>query len=105
MARGGYGNRGVPLAERVRAGAAPAVATPAGPAPAPVPAPNRPPCPAKHCWISLPVDDSAPRPGLLLEWRKGEAGRWEGRVVYLAMLRGERWSLVEEWIPAALLTS
>ena len=93
MAAGGYGRgSGVPLQDRVRGAAA---------APAPEPLG----CPARHCWISLPLDGSAPRPGLLVEWRKAEHGRWEGRVVYLAELRAGRWSLVEEWVAAELLTT
>lgn len=92
MARGGYGNRGVPLDQRVRTTSpTPPAATVA--------------CPARHCWISLPVDGSVPRPGLLLDWRKGDLGRWEGRVVYLAQLRPGAWATVEEWIPAELLTT
>ncbi|MEI2713517.1 MAG: hypothetical protein V9G04_09560 [Nocardioides sp.] len=90
MARGGYGNTGVPLHERVRVDVTDARAGA---------------CPAKHCWISLPVDGSEPRPGLLLEWRKGDVGRWEGRVVYVAALRPGAWATVEEWIPAELLTT
>jgi hypothetical protein len=43
------------------------------------------------------------RPGLLVEWRQaGDA--WEGRVVYAVRLRPDAWQLVEEWLPAALLT-
>lgn len=86
---------GVRLQDRVRAGGG-------GPA-EPVAVPEREPCPARHVWVSLPVDATEVRPGLLLEWRKA-AHRWEGRVVYLAELRPGRWSLVEEWIPAELLT-
>lgn len=84
---------GIPLRDRVRPGTPP----PAGDGPA------REPCPARHVWVSLPVDATETRPGLLLEWRKA-AHRWEGRVVYLAELRPGRWSLVEEWIAAELLT-
>jgi hypothetical protein len=43
------------------------------------------------------------RPGLLVEWRRAAAG-WEGRVVYAAELRAGQWALVEEWLPATLLT-
>ena len=55
--------------------------------------------------MSLPVDGPRPRPGLLVEWRQVERGRWEGRVAYVAQLRPGRWALVEEWIPAELLTT
>ena len=60
-------------------------------------------CPARHCWVTVPVDGPEARPGLLLEWRQADRGRWEGRVVYVAQLRPERWSLVEEWVAAELL--
>lgn len=63
------------------------------------------PNPGRHCWISLPVDGSTPRPGLLLEWRQVVRGRWEGRVVYVAQLRPGRWAVVEEWVAAELLTA
>jgi len=68
------------------------------------PVPSEPPCPARHCWVSLPVDSNSPRPGLLLEWRKSEYGRFEGLVSYPALLRPGRWSIVIEWVSAELLT-
>jgi hypothetical protein len=95
---GGWARRGsgVPLAQRVRGGAAPA--------------PERPGayCPGRHCWVSGAVDaEGVKRPGLLLEWRQ-VAGRWEGRVTYVARLRpleaNGGWAVVEEWLPAELLT-
>jgi hypothetical protein len=58
--------------------------------------------PGRHCWITLPVDGSQPRPGL--EWRRS-GHLWEGRVVYAAQLRPGRWATVEEWVPAELLTT
>jgi hypothetical protein len=92
MARGGYGRgAGVPLRDRVRSGD-----TAAGP-------PGLPAYPGRHCWISVPVDGVQPRPALLLEWRRAERGRWEGRVVYVAELRPGAWATVEEWVPAELL--
>lgn len=101
---GGWGKRGsgVPLAQRVRAGQA------AYPQPDPRPdLPAEGVCPARHCWVADAVDDcGAKRPGLLVEWRAVD-GRWEGRVLYLALLRrglDPRWGLVEEWLPAELLT-
>lgn len=88
---------GIPLRDRVRSGQPQA-------APEPPPAtPTRGSCPARHVYVSLPVDATEARPGLLLEWRRA-GHRWEGRVVYLAELRPARWSLVEEWIAAELLT-
>ena len=60
--------------------------------------------PARHCWVGDAVDAlGVKRPGLLVEWRSGREG-WEGRVVYVARLRPQGWVLVEEWVPAALLT-
>ena len=61
-------------------------------------------CPARHCWV---VDslDGVKRAALLLEWRRAAAvSEWEGRVVYLAKLRGgDEWTVVQEWVPAACL--
>jgi hypothetical protein len=89
---GGWGKQGsgIPLSERVRGGAAPEPALPA--------------CPARHCWVSGAVDDhGVKRPGLLVEWRQ-VGSSWEGRVVYAANLRPGEWCLVEEWLPAPLLS-
>ncbi len=89
---------GVPLAERVRAGATAPVAVPGEPRAAGEV------CPARHCWVSDAVDGhGVRRPGLLVEWRQVSAG-WEGRVIYAAELRSAIWVTVEEWLPAALLT-
>jgi hypothetical protein len=61
-------------------------------------------CPARHCWVSGAVDDlGVKRPGLLVEWRAAASG-WEGRVLYAAELRAGQWAVVEEWLPAALLS-
>jgi len=82
---GGWSRRGsgIPLAQRVRPGEV---------------------CPARHCWVADAADGhGVKRPGLLIEWRQAPTG-WEGRVVYAARLRSETWQLVEEWVPAALLT-
>jgi hypothetical protein len=92
---GGFGRGGLPLHARSRS---------AGAATAPS-APEPPPCPVKHCWVTGPVDGGRPRPGLLLEWRKDGSERWEGRVTYAAELRPGRWATVEEWLPAALLST
>ena len=95
---GGWSKRGsgVPLAQRVRADR---------PAPEAMAEPG---CPARHCWVSGAVDaEGVKRPGLLLEWRQ-VYGRWEGRVTYVARLRpleaNGGWLVVEEWLPAELLT-
>jgi hypothetical protein len=97
MGGGGWGKRGsgIPLAQRVRAGQS---------APPADPGESSDPCPARHCWVAEAVDDlGVKRPGLLVEWRAAGA-RWEGRVVYAARLRPGTWVLVEEWLPAELLT-
>ncbi|MBU1801187.1 hypothetical protein [Nocardioides sp.] len=97
---GGWGKQGsgIPLSERVRAGAAPA------PSAAPGPSGVAESCPARHCWVADAVDGhGVKRPGLLVEWRQVPEG-WEGRVVYAARVRQSSWLLVEEWLPAALLT-
>ena len=87
------GNR-VPLGQRVRA----------GDASAPVSAPAPEGCPVRHCWVADAVDHlGEKRPGLLVEWRRTSTA-WEGRVVYAARLRPGEWALVEEWLPAELLT-
>ena len=103
MARGGYGSgSGVPLRDRVRGAPAPTTTQPpSGPAPGAPPGDH----PGRHCHVSLPIDGSRPRPALLVEWRRVENGRWEGRVAYVAELRPGRWALVEEWVPAELLTA
>ena len=109
---GGYGTgSGVPLRDRVRAGAAAPQARTGQPPQGETPAGRQStdegpgPHPGRHCWVSLPVDGRRPRPALLVEWRKVDRGRWEGRVVYVAELRAGRWALVEEWVPAELLTA
>ena len=91
---GGMGRGGVPLHARTRVGTEP----PARPLPDD-------PGPAKHCWVRAPVDAGAPRPGLLLQWRKGDQGRWEGLVVYAAELRPGQWAAVQEWLAADLLST
>jgi hypothetical protein len=61
-------------------------------------------CPARHCWVAGAADDTGvKRPGLLVEWRAAAAG-WEGRVLYAARLRAGGWAVVEEWLPASLLS-
>lgn len=90
---GGWGKRGsgIPLSERVRAGATPMPPDDDG-------------CPARHCWVAEAVDGhGVKRPGLLSEWRRAPGG-WEGRVVYAVRLRPGEWQLMEEWLPAHLLT-
>lgn len=92
---GGMSKRGsgVPLGERRRPGDQP-------------PTSPRPPddCPARHCWVADAVDRlGVKRPGLLVEWRRTPTA-WQGRVLYAASLRPGEWVLVEEWLPAELIT-
>lgn len=94
---GGWSKQGsgVPLSERVRVGAGGADV--AGEAVPEV-------CPVRHCWVADAADaQGTKRPGMLVEWRQVPRG-WEGRVLYAARLRADSWALVEEWLPAALLT-
>lgn len=67
------------------------------PDPAPEPDPPEPAPSVKHCWVS---DQHGRLPGLLLEWRRTEAG-FQGRVVRPVFDDG--WILVDEWLPAAIL--
>lgn len=86
----GWGKQGtgVPLSERIRGATAAEASV----------------CPARHCWVADAADGhGTKRPGLLVEWRQGDVG-WQGRVVYALSLRPGEWQLVEEWLPAALLT-
>lgn len=63
--------------------------------------PPEPPTPTpgiKHCWVN---NHHGRLPALLLEWRKVAAG-FQGRVIR-PVYEDEGWSIVEEWLPAALL--
>ncbi len=110
MVRGGYGSgAGIPLRDRVRhQDADPAVSAAGserlGASPGVPHNPGSSDCPARHCWVTVPVDGSRPRAGLLLEWRKVERGRFEGLVTYAAQVRPGRWSTITEWVPAELLS-
>jgi hypothetical protein len=82
---------GIPLEQRTRAGSTDESALDTG-------------CPARHCWVAGALDaEGVKRPGLLVEWRQSARG-WEGRVLYCARLRRDAWVIVEEWLPADLLT-
>jgi len=96
---GGYGQgSGVPLRDRIRAGQ-PATLAPGVGAEAV--------CPGRHCWVSVPVDEGPPRPGLLLQWRRDldVSGMWVGLVIYPAQLRPGEWAAVTEWLSADRLTA
>jgi hypothetical protein len=110
VARGGYGGQGLPLHARARPGSAvpPTDVPPPGLEPVGSRTPEGvpvDPCPARHCWVSRPVDGGPPRPGLLLEWRRRDGDDWEGRVVYPVELRRGSWATVEEWLPAGGLAN
>jgi hypothetical protein len=78
----------------------------AGRAGEPGPAPHAEECPARHCWVLDPADGAhVRRPGLLVQWRRTPLGAWEGRVLYLAALRAGDWAVVEEWVPAPLVSA
>lgn len=84
---------GIPLEQRTRADSA-----------GPSDVGGEDPCPARHCWVAGALDaEGVKRPGLLVEWRHAAQG-WEGRVLYCARLRRDAWVVVEEWLPADLLT-
>ena len=96
---GGWGKRGsgVPLAQRVRGDLPPA----RGPGRAGLPGPAL----LGRRARSTPRGSSGP--GCC--WSGGRSrGRWEGRVTYVARLRPLEadggWLVVEEWLPAELLT-
>ncbi|MCA0143407.1 hypothetical protein [Blastococcus sp. LR1] len=55
----------------------------------------------RHCWVRDPPETPGIWPGLLVEWRRRDAG-WEGRVVY-TVPRPQGPALVEAWLPAARL--
>ena len=96
MAGGGYGRgAGIPLKDRVRVDHAQEPARPQANSSAARGQDH----PGRHCWVSVPVDGSQPRPGLLLGWRR-VGHLWEGRVVYVAQLRPGRWATVEECRPS-----
>jgi hypothetical protein len=100
VAGGGWSKRGlgIPLEQRTR-----------GDAPAAVERARDDACPARHCWVAGALDaEGVKRPGLLVEWRwvdaRGGRSGWEGRVIYCARLRSDAWVMVEEWLPADLLS-
>lgn len=109
MVRGGYGSgAGIPLRDRVRTRDGDPAVSAAGSerlgASASPPTAGSSDCPARHCWVTIPVDGTRARPGLLLEWRKVDRGRFEGLVTYAAQVRPGRWSTITEWVPAELLS-
>lgn len=55
--------------------------------------------PVKHVWVKQ--EDGSRLPGLLWQWRKGEAG-WEGLVVCPDPTRGGQ-AIMQGWLPAERL--
>src|SRR5688572_17970317 len=94
---GGMGyRRGVPLRDRP-------VSPPPEPAPAQGPTSVTRQPRQRHCWVRGPEGAPGPHPGLLLEWRSTSAGEWQALVAY-AVQEGESVTLVQQWVPAALIT-
>jgi hypothetical protein len=63
-------------------------------------------CPARHCWVLEPSDNSGiRRPGLLVEWRPTDEDDWLGRVIYPAQFRAGEWMTLEEWLPPNALVA
>jgi len=50
----------------------------------------------RHCWVTGPAEDPGPWPGLIIEWRKDQAG-WSALVVYV--IPGESTTTVQTWVP------
>jgi len=51
----------------------------------------------RHCWVTGPVEDPGPWPGLILEWRRDTMG-WSALVVYL--IAGESSATtIQTWMP------
>jgi hypothetical protein len=57
--------------------------------------------PARHCWVLDPPGAPGRWPGLLVEWRRTDAG-WQGLVVFVAVL-GDRPLQMQDWLDAARL--
>ena len=61
---------------------------------------------SKHVWVVGATGQPGRWPGLLVEWRRGEGGSWEARVVYTTPERdgdGDGVRLIERWLPGAAL--
>lgn len=53
----------------------------------------------RHCWVVDPPGYLGRWAGVVLQWRRGEAG-WEGSVVYgVTTLKGDP-AVVRGWLPA-----
>ncbi len=62
--------------------------------------PSQAPSGIKHCWVD---DEHGQMPGLLLQWRRTEAG-FQGRVVRPVLDPEWGWVVVDEWLPASSLS-
>jgi hypothetical protein len=55
----------------------------------------------RHCWVLATRTARGPWPGLILEWRKTNAGDWQARVVYVPDHR--RPQSTEDWFAESQL--
>ena len=78
------GTVGIPLAQRVRAGAPPP--TPGGAAAS-----------RRHCWVEAGASGGESRPGLIAAWER----RDDGWYAYVLSVTSEPYGIVQEWLPAA----
>jgi hypothetical protein len=53
----------------------------------------------RHCWVLRTATDRGPWPGLILEWRRTNAGDWAARVIYVPRSGESR----SAWFSADLL--
>ena len=51
----------------------------------------------RHCWVAGRAEDPGPWPGLILEWRKDEAG-WSALVVYVIPVELSA-TTIQTWVP------
>ena len=57
-----------------------------------------------HVWVKIDTSAHPPDPGLLLMWRRGRHGRWEGFVVWATYVEAhDQLTVRQEWIAAAHL--
>lgn len=54
----------------------------------------------QHCWVTYTADNGGPHPGLVTAWRQRDS-QWWARVTYLVV---DADVVVDQWLPAALLT-
>ena len=58
----------------------------------------------RHVWVKIDTSAHPPDPGLLLMWRRGRRGRWEGFVVWTTYVEAhDQLTVRQEWIAAAHL--